>query len=210
MNITPIILEAQKYHRKHPFLSASTSLMMVRFRHQPTFTFKTLRNGDQVAKLEREGFDIEVRIVPDNDSDMSDLGTFTDAWEEGAVRNPNHRHDSHVYAWFVPERATMEELYPWYREQGSSKAVARERVRQAAEEDAQYAADNRSYGVIVTASKAGVELGSESLWGVTFDDDFDWEGHHYTTDLAENNGMITLAIEEAREALPSLLEKLNA
>ena len=146
------------------------------------------------ATLEREGFTIDVRVTPDDWTDLSWLGEFTDD-PEGAVRNPAYERDHYKYfrpAYSVAER--RRDLSALGYAKGPAEQTAREQVQ----DDARKAVGLVEYVVIVTAGREGVELGSASLGGCDVSSSRDVE------QTVEEHGLIEEAIAEARATLGKL------
>ena len=141
------------------------------------FQWKQDRHYNQHAHWSREGFELQARVVPDNDAWWTDgvdtYGEFTRTWKPGAIRH--HRGGSRDCRWFVP-------VNPEYGRQDYDRAC-------------EYGHSWSYIGVTVTAGRAGITLGEASLWGIESD-----SGEDYLTEVA----LLELAddaVAWAREAL---------
>lgn len=161
--------------------------------------------GDSVT-LDVGPYSVRVSIVPDDAPDMSWLGTFTDRWEPGAIRVPDdgrprvwcYAPAAFTYArWFVPSgmRGTYEELRAYYSRAGYSRGDADYRARKDIRGDMMVALGYYPYGIVVTVSLAGVELGHDSLWGCDGDE---------PAETVREYDMIGQALDDARATLDTL------
>lgn len=134
-----------------------------------------------VADFERDGFDIHVRVVWDEDFERGDDGEFvntrddhdtypTERYHDALLRHGRPCEESRVYNYFRPTE-TARANAKYYSKAGMSRGVAWEKAQEIMRSIVHYATsdDVYAYGVIVTASKEGIELGENSLWGITFD-----------------------------------------
>lgn len=154
---------------------------------------------DSRATFERDGFTFRVEVQPD-DTDMSWLGEFTDTYEDGAVKNPEHGYTRHVYEWFVPTY-TYDERVRDNRAAGCSRGVAHELARESIAKDARMAVDYTEYVVALHVEREGIELASAYLGGVGFSDNY-IENQGYVAEVVEE--LVDEAIEEARATLARL------
>lgn len=146
-----------------------------------------------------EGFTVRIRIEQDQDADLSFLGEFTDRpagdHSEGyCLRNPN-AYDHGAYKWFVPANPVPEVAAELIKLK-FGKRLAWELAWRYAKQDLQEALDYAPVGVIVTASREGIELGQDSLGGI---DDPD-----YARSAVAEHDMIGTAIAKAKEMLGRL------
>lgn len=181
-------LRAQTEH-----LPASSALGLARYEAQPLpFDWE----GGK-ASTQRDGFDVAIAIVRDEDAHA---GAFSNDWQPGAVINPRSwdaRHgceSSEYLRYYIPEFATVEDhrrgLAP-YTSRHAADCLARTYVR----EELNRAAEPDAYGVVVTISRAGVELAEASLWGI----ESDMLLHYVSLDVVPD--LIADALPEAREAI---------
>jgi hypothetical protein len=152
--------------------------------------------GDDCETFERDGFTIQIRVKHDETADFSHLGELSDRWERGAIAWKGDRHE---YKYFIPTNSE-EDQYRGLLDMKYGRAQARDAARECVKADYEqmkaFCGDRSAmYGVIVTASREGVELGKDSLWGV---DDT------YIVGAILDHDMIGNAIREAREKLREL------
>lgn len=177
-------------------------------------------SGERVVKtctVEQEGFQCRIDLVIDSDYDwLQGRGRFTDTYVAEAIHNPGAKWDRNLFQYFVPEQSaadrvasllqwrdakTGELLYPTMED-----AVA-EAQRQILE-DCLIAAnpeemDCTAYGVIVTASLAGVELAQDSLWGIEMGP----EGEESYLDICGLD-CLAEAVEDAHKKAKQLLRTM--
>jgi len=190
---------AQQIHHKHPDYNSRTCLGIARMVEAPTLDFEEMTHGrwEKRAYLTRNGFDVVVRIIPDDYPDTSFLGTFTDD-PDNAIPTGGGSRD---WQFFRPEG--MDDLYEWLRTKGGMTVEqATDKRSEAAQLALRQATDPYVYQVVVTVYRQGVELALDALSGVYFDQEHDPWGDHYGTELA--NDMIPTAIEEAKAVLARL------
>lgn len=188
--------------KKMPYLSAGRALLIARAKYkQQESEWEWSHNGD-TATLEREGFTVTLKVEPDYDPDSSWLGTFGDSFEDGAISNAGSN-ERHAYKWFYPEVKQSD-----HREglsgMGMSKSVAEDIARGYVRRDMEMAREYRAYVLIVTASRASVDLGFDSLGGVDFSDDEPNE--RQAEEVVDDHGMVDTAIEQARATLAKLVD----
>lgn len=188
-----------RYHRERAGgTPAKYALQVARFvTAERPYEWRPDRQGRDSATVERDGFTVRVRVQPDEGMTLDDdvgYGAFVDTREPGAVRA---RHDWHNERdWYVPAQA-IDESITYERKAGASRAVARERAIARAEAEMLDALYVSVYVVTATAYRAGVELGSASVGGVTILDD-----DRYLDEVADD--LIPEAIAEAQDALARL------
>jgi hypothetical protein len=129
-----------------------------------------------------DGFDIEISYGYDDCGDYSHLGEFTSSWEPDAVENPEARHNNHVYRYFVPTTPYREHFDALHK-MGMAKSVAHEKALRYVLDAVEEAREYTSFIVTVTASKEGIELGSDVLGGIDED---------YIENAVIDHGMIKL------------------
>lgn len=179
----------------------------------PELEWTTDRSGFPAARLSRDGYDIRVRCEPDYESDpLEGVGALE--WP-ARWADPDHTPPGTVkvrtrngYAYWRSETPFADRVAD-FRRRGYARGPAWDAARADLEAEAK-AVDGQdppsSYGVIVTASRAGVELGSASVWGVSAD----WDeitrddGTRYLDETARE--LIPQAIEDARASLARLCE----
>jgi len=130
------------------------------------------------ARWQQDGFYLTaVAVVDENGWDavgVNTLGKFTDKRQPGTIK---HRHgDRNSCEWFLPAN-------PEYGREDYRRACA-------------FGKDWEYLGITVKAYRAGVELGSASLWGIESD-----SGEEYLTEVA-----FELAGEATAEAAKKLEE----
>lgn len=174
-------------------------------------------NGMQI-KLSRSGFDIVVTAEPDYDHDWS-AGKFTSSHEPGAVmldewkeyyrrggQDCARRPD--VYEWYVPS-ITKDEHKRTLSAMGYARNVADVLAQSYVMRDMRAdQAGREAYYIVVTASREGIELGSDSMGGIdSYDDGSAGHWSAVRRNLAQtvtDYDMIDNAIEEAQGALAKL------
>lgn len=156
---------------------------------------------DSRATFERDGFTFSITVEPDDDTDLSWLGEWTNTHEPGAVKNPNHS-PGQTFEWFVPTY-TYAERVCHLREAGRSRGVAAEEARAAVEKDAATAVDYVEYVIGAKCSREGVELGVAYLGGVGLGDDYA-ANRVYVAEVAAE--LIDEAADEAAETLARLCD----
>lgn len=151
--------------------------------------------------FEMDGFDISIEMTPDMDPDYSFYGEFIDNDQDGAVKNPagwtSHGNRNNSYAAYFVPTYTLEERYADLHKAGMDKQSARLAARDAVLKDLECAKDYSPFVVTVTASRNGIELGSDTMGGMDYDD---------PEDGILGNDMINNAIEYAKEALAKLIK----
>lgn len=101
--------------------------------------------------------------------------------------------------WCDLQSSALSHVYAKHRATMSPRAYAALAARQDFERLRAWCNDDWSYvGVIVTASRAGIELASASLWGIESDSD------DYLTETAQD--LAQEAINDAQEAIAALTE----
>lgn len=169
-----------KKERKNMLVRAHTAISMIK-----------ARNIEIPKQL--DGFDIRLKIEPDDYADISMFGKFTDIKQEGVIATNRGRGS---YKYFVPEypikerRETYNSKY-W----GMSKHNAWLKANQDARKAMKEAAAPRLVFVQAIAIKNGVELGKSALGNVP-DDDFQ---------NAEIYQVIREAVGEAKHNLKNLV-----
>jgi hypothetical protein len=153
-------------------------------------------------------FAITVAIEYDQDGRLGDddvTGWFTDSFEPGCIKNTTNGGNGDGWKWYHPGRDTLENGYAAFRRAGYSKSPARDKL--AAQIYQEMVADSeRIYHVVlVTASVAGVFLGSASLGWIDVDAD---DPMPYLWEVAGD--LIDEAIGSARAAIPTALETNTA
>lgn len=165
-------------------------------------------NDGRRVTFEHEGYSILVRVEDDEDPDISYLGTFSDRFEDGAIRNSSS--DRNSYKWFVP-MTSAREYKQALSELGYSRAAAYALALEYVRRDMETAREYRVYVVIVTASREGVELGSDVLGGIDIDEGETWQDSRaQIQSMITDHGMIDTAIAEANETLAKLAETMSA
>lgn len=152
--------------------------------------------GEGVVTFKRDGFTIRIRVEYDDHMDLSYLGELSNRWRTGAMKWDGDRNS---YEYFIPtqsEEAQYRDLRGMKYGRVQARELAREYVKADYKQMKDFCEDRAAmYGVIVTASRKGVELGEDSLWSV--DDS-------YILGAILDHDMISNAIREAREKLGEL------
>lgn len=204
------VTKAHALAREHPDASARTRLAMVREAPLPIPLVEDWTDGigGSMLTFTTEGFNVTIRFEPDDYPEPR--ARFTDSWEPGAVQHPAWRPNDwdrtgrwlgvidRVYRWILLDSGSIEEHYVGLHKLGHSKAVARELAEEYVRQDIQRAINPPEEWVcIVTASKAGIELGRDVLGGIDGDDD-------YLRRVPFDHGMIDEAVASARASLDAL------
>lgn len=152
------------------------------------------------ATLKHRGFDVYVFVEYDEDMTTDDvgLGRFTAQRvdDTSIALFPEDSHRRHrSYRWWTPE-VSIKEHRESLNKMGYSRGVADELARSYVYEDLKRATDEHwtAYSVGVRVSKAGVELATNYLGGITVDDGPD---DPYLADCAED--ILGEAISEAKK-----------
>jgi hypothetical protein len=131
------------------------------------------------ASWRQEGFDLTARLVSYDDGwwtqGVDTLGRFSDRREPGAIRH--HRGGPNACRWFVP-------INPTYGREDYRRACA-------------YGDDWSYLGMQVSASRAGIVLGTADLWGIESD-----AGDDHVTEIALD--IAADAVHRAAAALTQL------
>lgn len=149
-------------------------------------------------------YEITVKVVIDEDAQLGDddvTGTFTDRDEDGCVKNTLYGPNGQRMKYYLPSNYTRENTYNDLRAQGMSKSVARDAYNKRVQAEMYDDAHREYYGVMVTASVAGREVGSASLWGIDSVPGYDVAA--YFREVAVD--LISEATSEAAERLPTVI-----
>lgn len=132
------------------------------------------------ASFEHKGFKVTARITPDEHSDLSYLGEYTSKYQKGAIVRfaPDSRSREHRF--FIPSN-------PEYGRIDYKRMEAYTQGHWC------------MVGVVVKVYRAGIELGSASVWGIESDSE-----ERYFTDTAVE--LAEEAVEEARKAVKALCQ----
>ncbi len=155
------------------------------------------------TKFKHKGFDVKIRVEPDCDVDLSWLGTFTDrpdgfAFDRSRIQRYSARNDCKYFEPAADNGRSVKEYRQGYHAIGYSKHDAYTQAMADLRSDwkmAEELEDNGQYGVIVEVSRAGVKLGSASIWSI----DSEWIEGAYL-----EYGLLDEAISEARKTLRAL------
>lgn len=190
---------------------------------EPEFDWRGAGNPWR-GKTTRDGFDIVVRVDYDEIGDR-DVKWTEREWDlpdrhKSAYRNPNGRlvHDDdtyngmvwkgydHRYAYCVPTMQVVELAEYYHDHDGQSRSVALDRAREAVREVVELYNDDTyaEYVIRVTAYRNGIELGSDSLGGVSVSDGSERYELVQLEEVLNDHGMIDNAVSEAQEALAGL------
>lgn len=164
----------------HPGIAASIALSWARTPAAPTMPWDERRNGDLRAELFRDGFDVTVTVTVDYDADSSWINSITVAEHRRGLSRMGYA------------RSVADEMARGYVAADKRKA----RKLQSG--------DWAMYVVIVTAHRAGVELGGYSLGGCDMGEDYGEKFERECDRTIEDHGMIESALTEARATLDRL------
>lgn len=174
--------------------------------------------------IERDGFDVTLRLDYDEGIDLSDLGygRFLDGvedWRTGYERRPepdaipNPYRDSRNVSggrhWYVPgEAGSLADRFDAYHKAGASRSVALDKARASLDAELRTVTDDYGpsvYVLRVTVAREGIDLGYASKGGIeiAWSDTTGTDGREYLAEVAED--IIPEAIEDAREALERLV-----
>lgn len=169
------------------------------------------RLGDIVGlRFSYDGFELIARREWDPDADTSWLGEFRrvrrdgDAWGDTPpapnamlVSNRWSQRMSGDYVWFIPAPGRgYRELRQAWLDAKAGKQAADERARSALQHDMDTLAEEEFYSLTVTAFRAGIELGRDSLSGIEYGYDM--------PEVIIDHGMHVTAVEDARANLARL------
>lgn len=163
-------------------------------------------SGD-VGTLERDGFQLTAKVEPDYAADLSYLGEFTNTWSADAIRVPEEMRYAPAafkvgWEYFEPA-ISWAEHFRGLQAMGFPRHVADCLAREYNRRDMRAMTETETYVVTVTASRAGIELGSASLGGIDFlPKTSDRERYAYLDECAQD--LMGEAIEEARANLIAL------
>jgi len=171
-----------------------------------TTTKAELNWRNERAEWQQDGFDIVAKIRPDEDPDLSWLGTYTDSLPAGEAgrdyidREKEGDWTSREYRYFVPGNSYAEAVSSLVK-MGYTPIGAKRMAKRYVHQDYQRCEDYNRGGwsmtyVSVTASREGVELGRASLGGIESD------AGDYITDTALE--LVGEAVKEAETTLEEL------
>lgn len=163
-----------------------------------------------MEKLEtkKDGFDVSIKLMNDDNPNTSYLGEYTDNLEAGVIVRGGEYPGTFFEEW--PDDTDLPAKgreYRGFRPEAAGEKVGTEDYKKYGMQDYKRMEKlNAGYwnfvGIIVTASKKGVELGHASLWGIESDDptlkDLEKAAHEF--------GALQEAIDEAKSNLQSLQE----
>jgi len=175
----------RRVRREYPGLPASHALAILRRREAPAWAASFDQVGDDYVGTV-DGWDIRIMAEPDEDADLSWLGTWTDDPTD-AVPNSNGSYGSYKY--FRPEPSILPTPAD-LRKAGMPSSRVPEAIResmQAAEREAHIT----PYDVTVRATRDG-QTGYDSLGGVYASGDADllW--------TVDDHDMVAAAIDAAK------------
>lgn len=195
-------------------LPAASALSVARQRATPSLAGAEEiegRLGDLVGlRFSHDGFELVARRDWDPEADTSWLGEFR------RVRGDGHGGDRHQpapdamlvqnrwpqrmpgeYVWFIPATGRgYRELRQAWLDAKAGKQAADERARSALQHDMDTLAEEEFYSLTVTAFRAGIELGRDSLSGIEYGYDM--------PEVIIDHGMHVTAVEDARANLARL------
>ena len=191
--------QAHALGQTHPSWPAATRLAVARAKATATakqYDWEPSATGLPQCEFDQDGWNIQVSLMVDHDTDLSWEGEFTDHWQDGVVPTGGRKY-------FLPA-ITRREHYTGLRALGYTRnnawLTAGEYVQDAL--DHVRGDEYEMVGVVVTAHRAGVELGEASLWGVELSNDSWPDPDHYVIDVMED--LTAEAINEAKAALAAL------
>lgn len=118
------------------------------------------------------GFDVSLKMQYDYDHNFSELrGKFTQEWEQHALKYRSRVKNSSAYEYYVPYNSVKAVIHNLVKSCNYSIQDARkEAVRQTKEDfSISHNAEGMGYyalAIIAKLSIQGIELGSDSVWGV--------------------------------------------
>lgn len=204
-NPRTLVQAASELRSKHQDLPASIRIRWARETAGIAALWDDLEfdfNG--TARIERDGFSINVEYTIDSDADYSWLGEFTDRETTTTLKNPEAWDGSRVlggvYAYFEPANSA-EDIRTWYRQNGHARHVAWVAGQRQIREDMNRARDLVVHELKVTVSHSGVELCTEYLGGVDLGNDL--------PNVDVNVAMVQSAIDPIVEALTSAKDAMK-
>lgn len=210
MTLTPSQLRQYRRQREAG-VGAKVALQIVRFdARTPKYDFLEGFNEYGNVKGQVAGFDVTVRSVYDEDAHLGDddvTGTFTDRFEEGCITNTaryySYAQNGQGSKWYKPSNYDLQYAESEVRASGVAKGrfaeALRERLERAMTEDA----GRQYFGVLVTVSFDGEELGTASLWGIDVIPDYSTNA--YFQETAEE--LIEEAIDQAKAELSAAAQR---
>ena len=163
-----------------------------------------------------DGFELVARREWDPDADTSWLGEFRrvrsdgDTWDDRSpapdamlVHNRWPQRMPGEYVWFVPAPGRgYRELRQAWLDAKAGKQAADERARSALQHDMDTLAEEEFYSLTVTAFRAGIELGRDSLCRIEYGYDM--------REVIVDHGMHVTAVEDAKASLARLFPAVAA
>jgi hypothetical protein len=129
------------------------------------------------AEWNQDGFRLVARVKYDDSPDISFMGEISTTWKAGAIvvdpnddlaRNARGRYsDRPVYFHTESGKGTREYLVARGAASGPAEDLARSYARQEFRRYRSFMRNDWDYvGIIVDAYRAGIKLGSDSIWGI--------------------------------------------
>jgi|GEM_PF-5534644 len=136
-----------------------------------------LEDLDDHGRMERDGFQIKVKVDYEEYPEPDECcGDFSDTWQPGSLVNPKHHAEGGYSSWRSWEShapyhysPNCEGIAKYASERGYARHQAWLQEQRARRRDMEYCAGDREasyYYVTVTASRAGIELGYDSLHNI--------------------------------------------
>lgn len=221
-----LIAAVRKERAKSPFMPMVTALAITRRTGaQERRGWEHIPGTVDSYRREQDGFYLVLKAETESEMPQDgDLGHYVDGvssdysyeWggnypmptEEFPLRLPYtafasgaYSRDSHAYPYFVPDG--VEDWYENYREHGQSKSVAWDLTKEMVEQTIKdFFAGPLVYATVtITAHRKGVKLGASAIGTsfVGYDDDYMFE-------VADENGLIEEALDQAKETLVELAD----
>lgn len=186
---------ARRLRRDDAYMTATNAILLARWRA----TAPTMDDGET---WEVAGFSLRVSVTPDDwPYDGDDVPSFTKhaSAETVSVRGYMWADDDYAETPLYPRTERIAN----YRARGASRDVARELAVRDMLREIRESRESQSstYVVTVTASRESITLGSASLGGVTFGDDYG-DSLRYIAETARE--LETEALADATDTLGRL------
>jgi hypothetical protein len=190
---------------QHPTAGARTLLTWARTPKVKPLDWQDGRDGLPRATWTVDGFEVVARVGYDEGGTIDFLGSFHERHIAGAVRvraPAGYRCDSHGCVWYLPENSYADHykgLLKLKFGRAEADRLARSYVNADLDRLRRYADGDLSLLCVgVTASRAGVKLGTSGLHGIDVDSPRDPYIDEVARDIAGE------AIFEAKEKLAKL------
>jgi hypothetical protein len=209
-----VIAAAHKLRRRFPGMNAANRLRCARADVERQQLWGDLEfDGNNTARIERDGFTVHVQYSYDEYPDQSWLGTFTDTWRPNAIKHLDGwrqgydgseytQPDPHTFGWFIPGN-DPDETRQWFAKAGYARHAAWLEAQSQARQDYERIDDITLYVLKVTVFRSGVELAVDYLGGIDLGDDLpNVDANEQAVIMSIDS--ITTALAEAKTAMKTI------